>query len=107
MTGRRKEEQKKSGLKNRRSQKERFMEDHEKKTLYRCNHCTYHHRSNGIMSGCIFMQGLSGSFGIVLSVPLTVTLCAFVMKREIAWNKKTVCEASRKQTAMAGERQMN
>ena len=35
--------------------------------------------SNNI--GIAIMQGLSGSFGIVLSVPLTVTLCAFVMKR--------------------------
>ena len=38
--------------------------------------------SNNI--GIAIMQGLSGSFGIVLSVPLTVTLCAFVMKRGIA-----------------------
>lgn len=37
--------------------------------------------SNNI--GIAIMQGLSGSFGIVLSVPLTVTLCAFVMKRGI------------------------
>ena len=58
--------------------------------------------SNNI--GIAIMQGLSGSFGIVLSVPLTVTLCAFVMKRGIAWNKKTVCEVSRKETAVAGEK---
>lgn len=38
--------------------------------------------SNNI--GIAIMQGLSRSFGIVLSVPLTVTLCAFVMKRGIA-----------------------
>ena len=35
--------------------------------------------SNNI--GIAIMQGLSGSFGIVLSVPLTVTLCALVMKK--------------------------
>ena len=58
--------------------------------------------SNNI--GIAIMQGLSGSFGIVLSVPLTVTLCAFVMKRGIVWNKKTVCEVSRKEPAMAGEK---
>lgn len=56
--------------------------------------------SNNI--GIAIMQGLSGSFGIVLSVPLTVTLCAFVMKRGIACHKNPICESSGKQTAMAG-----
>lgn len=35
--------------------------------------------SNNI--GIAIMQGLSGSFGIVLSVPLTVTLCAWMLKK--------------------------
>ena len=34
--------------------------------------------SNNI--GIAIMQGLSGSFGIVLSVPLTVTLCAWLLR---------------------------
>ena len=35
--------------------------------------------SNNI--GIAIMQGLSGSFGIALSVPLTVTLCAWMLKK--------------------------
>ena len=31
--------------------------------------------------GIAIMHGLSGSFGIVLSVPLTVTLCAWMLKK--------------------------
>ena len=42
--------------------------------------------SNNI--GIAIMQGLSGSFGIVLSVPLTVTLCAWLLKgREVGTDK--------------------
>ena len=55
--GTKKKKNRKSGLKNRRSQKERFMEDHEKKTLYRCNYCTYYHRSNGIWPSGICING--------------------------------------------------
>ena len=36
---------------------------------------------------------LSGSFGIVLSVPLTVTLCAFIMKQNRIPKKEALCRA--------------
>ena len=47
--------------------------------------------SNNI--GIAIMQGLSGSFGIVLSVPLTVTLCAFIMKQNRIPKKEALCRA--------------
>ena len=47
--------------------------------------------SNNI--GIAIMQGFSGSFGIVLSVPLTVTLCAFIMKQNRIPKKEALCRA--------------